>query len=455
MASMHDAVAWSWDLLDEDQRRLLRAASSFAGGFDAPSLASVLSLAHGVDPQSAYADTAGLLPSLLRAHLVRQQPPGPFDEAPRFTMLDPIRDFARDCLRAAGEESAVRLGHARWAAVRLATLDAIVMDPILRLRGNALMDREYANGLAALRWSIGAGDHELASRLVLGLRGAWGYADHADDPGERLTGLGIALSELAALTPEARRWTVALWLDALGRAGDPRPIRPALERSLALARATGDSVLEALATLHQSRDLDEDPRDALDAIDRADALLGTDGDTEDPPYLQAWATVRRGVELHRLGCLAEARTAIEAGLRRTLEFSQAINAATQLGHLARVQQDQGFPRLAAQTMLEGIGHAVASDDRWSVYHAGLWLLRLAREHGGPEASGITEGLAQALAAERIRNGQPIEAADILPAPDGSAAPLYEAVAEAAALAAMLPERTAPVPGARFTGRRHE
>ena len=39
--TLRHAVAWSYDLLDDDERALLRTASVFAGGFDLPALCAV------------------------------------------------------------------------------------------------------------------------------------------------------------------------------------------------------------------------------------------------------------------------------------------------------------------------------------------------------------------------------------------------------------------------------
>ncbi|MFM9105416.1 MAG: ATP-binding protein [Chloroflexota bacterium] len=450
LASMVDVIDWSWRLLDPGQQRLMRAAAVFAGGFTPAAIENVVASAHGLD--AAAAEAAPLLPALLRAHLLRQQPPWPDERTPRFAILEPIRDYALDRLRESGEEARVRLAHAAWTADRLEQTDRMVMSPGRRMAGMDRMEREYPNGSAALRWALAAGERDLASRLVVSLRGAWGYTEHAD----RLGSLESAVADLDALSPVARQWAAAAWLDALGRAGDAPRIRAGLAETIARARAYGDPVLEAMATLHWSRDFDEDPVAALASVDRALALLGDEGDTVDPPYLQSWALVRQGVELHRMGRLAEALPLMERGLAGTMLESGGIGAATQHGHLGLLLLDLGQPRRAAETMLTGLWQAVRAEDRWAMFQGGRWLARVVRAHGGPPAATILAGLDRALAAEHLRSGQPLDQGDILAAA-GDAPPetLEEAITAAAALPGLLPERVEPEPGARFTGRRLE
>ena len=62
-ATLRHAVAWSYDLLDDDERAILRAASVFSGGFDLPALCAVAEATDDVE-------VLRLLDSLVRKSLV-------------------------------------------------------------------------------------------------------------------------------------------------------------------------------------------------------------------------------------------------------------------------------------------------------------------------------------------------------------------------------------------------
>ena len=372
-ATMTDAIAWSWRLLSPEQQQLMRAAAVFAGGFTPAAAGELLATAHGLGFAETGAATAALLPTLLRAHLLRQQPPAPGDDGPRFTMLEPIRDFALDRLREAGEGEPVRRAHAAWAVRHFEDLDTLLMDPTQRLLAIARIDRDYPNGATALNWARTAGDASLAGSLIHALRGAWIFVHEETDA--RFSGLRDLLADAADLSPDSRQWGLAARLDAITRAGDLDRERAALGEALARLSDLDDPVSEAMTLLVWSKDLDEDPNDALATIDRARALLGDHRDTVNPPFLHGWSHIRRGVELHRLGRLAEARAAIETGLEHTFGPGKGFNAAAQMAHLARVIQDQGFPRHAAETMIRALGHAGA---RHGARHA---VCAAARQHG--------------------------------------------------------------------------
>jgi len=88
--TLEAAVEWSYDLLTEDQKALIRRLSVFAGGFDLEGAASV-----------AGADVIRDLSELVRKSLVTA------DEG-RYRFLETIRDFASRRLTESGDEADVR-----------------------------------------------------------------------------------------------------------------------------------------------------------------------------------------------------------------------------------------------------------------------------------------------------------------------------------------------------------
>jgi predicted ATPase len=99
--TMTATLDWSHDLLTRDEQRLLRRLSVFAGGF---SLAAAEQVA---------GDDGSVLPVL--AGLVEQSlvTPDSRGEA-RYRMLEPVREYASERLRAAGEVEQLRSRHADY-----------------------------------------------------------------------------------------------------------------------------------------------------------------------------------------------------------------------------------------------------------------------------------------------------------------------------------------------------
>jgi predicted ATPase/DNA-binding CsgD family transcriptional regulator len=105
--TMRDTIAWSYDLLTEEEQRLFRWMSVFLGGIAleaAEALASAIAVATmGPVEQVAL---------LVESNLLRLVP-GPTTE-PRYQMLETIREYGREQVRLSGEEPAARDWHAAW-----------------------------------------------------------------------------------------------------------------------------------------------------------------------------------------------------------------------------------------------------------------------------------------------------------------------------------------------------
>ncbi len=101
--TMRAAVTWSYELLGDEEKALLRRLAVFAGGCTLEAAEAVCG--DGVDVLDA-------LGSLVDKSLVRRHE----GEPERFGMLEVVREFALERLEADGEAEAARLGHARYFA---------------------------------------------------------------------------------------------------------------------------------------------------------------------------------------------------------------------------------------------------------------------------------------------------------------------------------------------------
>ena len=157
-------IDWSWDLLTEDERRLLRRLSVFAGGCTLEAAAEVARLpdeaAPGGDPSL---DTLDALGRLVGRSLVVVDRGG----STRYHLLETIRQYARDRLVAADETTELRNRHLAFY-LRL----ALEAEPELIGRDLAAwltrLDADADNLRAAIDWAFEE-DPAAALRLCVAL----------------------------------------------------------------------------------------------------------------------------------------------------------------------------------------------------------------------------------------------------------------------------------------------
>ena len=155
--TLRHAVAWSYDLLDDEEKSLLERCSVFAGGFDLQSACAV----GGFDGSDDYA-VLDLLDALVRKSLlVADRSSG----RTRFSMLETIRQFAEEQLVARGEATEVRTAHARYFAGRETDIMALWDSPRQR-EAYDWFTAELANLRTAFRWAADHGDLDVAATIA-------------------------------------------------------------------------------------------------------------------------------------------------------------------------------------------------------------------------------------------------------------------------------------------------
>jgi predicted ATPase/class 3 adenylate cyclase len=149
--TLRHAVAWSYDLLDDQEKVLLDRCSVFAGGFDLESACAVMSSADDF----AILD---LLDALVRKSLLTADRSG---GRTRYSMLETIRQFAEEQLAARGEASAIRATHSRYFADKESDILALWDSPRQR-EAYDWFSTEVANLRSAFRWAADSGDLDVA-----------------------------------------------------------------------------------------------------------------------------------------------------------------------------------------------------------------------------------------------------------------------------------------------------
>jgi predicted ATPase len=153
--TLRQAVAWSYDHLEDGEKTLLDRCAVFAGGFDLESACAIV----GSDDDFA---TLDLLDALVRKSLlVADRSSG----RTRFSMLETIRQFAEEQLVARGEASEIRAAHSRYFAGREADILALWDCPRQR-EAYAWFAVELANLRTAFRWAVDQGDLDVAATIA-------------------------------------------------------------------------------------------------------------------------------------------------------------------------------------------------------------------------------------------------------------------------------------------------
>lgn len=174
--TLRGVVDWSWELLSEEERTVLRRTSAFAGGW---TLSAAEAVCAGPADQAAGTPVIGsddvldLLASLVdKSLVVIHRPEAGAAQGTRYRLLQTIRAYAADRAAEAGETERLRRAHAGYF------LDlALTADPHLRraeqLDWLARLAADHDNLHSALRGAVAAGDIAAALRLLASLCTYW------------------------------------------------------------------------------------------------------------------------------------------------------------------------------------------------------------------------------------------------------------------------------------------
>ena len=239
--TLSGAIGWSYDLLDEPLRRLFARFSVFARGAGVEQAEAVCGPASelGVDVLSG-------LDQLAEQSLLRRLPDY---EEPRLLMLQVIREYAMEKLKASGEADAIRDRHA-------AAYQALAEEAAPQLFGEERkqwLDRlelEHDNFRAAFDWTMARGEVQHALCLGAAFWRFWQMRGHLREGRMRLDAL---LAMPGTRQHPAER---AKALEAVGGIaywqGDMDSTQVYYDECLELARASGDRAAIANALYNDS-----------------------------------------------------------------------------------------------------------------------------------------------------------------------------------------------------------
>jgi predicted ATPase len=332
--TMRAAIAWSYDLLDEEERRVLSRLSVFHDGFLAPSAAAVAIV------ESGSGDALDVIDSLVAKSLLRADVS--HSGEPRFRMLEIIREFALEKLNEAGEADTMRERHAH----HFTDIASSWHDPLAVGQEESTIryiDEEYANLREALAWAI----------------------EHVERAG------GAMIDRLL--------YTLYLYWYMAGRLAEGREIATrALEATEQAGNALGRAAsLSALASVNMWQGRLQEARREAEAGVAAYRALAIE---ERLPY----ALLIFGVTTLHQGDVDATETALQEALALFRSTGQVQTTGVCLMHLANVASRRGDLERARRYLEEGLEIQKSTGVGWSIgwFLSNMGeLLRTADKHG--------------------------------------------------------------------------
>ncbi len=292
--ALEEAIEWSWDLLSDPERELLRQSTVFRGGFSLDAAEAILRA-----PGEAW--VVDLVESLVRKSLLFSDSPDGFPGHARFDLYESVRDFVAE--RTDGPDEPTRRRHA-----------------------------EHFRGVARERADRPDGPN--AGRALAAMR-------------LERSNLRAAFRFLAERAP-AEAVELGLDLDRMLRVSEPLEAhRPLVDRIVELAGQAGGAEPTARAHLARTRhallrgDLQGAESDARRALAPLDSI-------EDHPRLSARASFRLGETIRQQGDAARAREHLERAAEAADRTDATALSRTILAHLASCEIDLGHTETAGE-----------------------------------------------------------------------------------------------------------
>jgi predicted ATPase/DNA-binding SARP family transcriptional activator len=185
--TLRAVVDWSWELLTDAERMVLRRLSVFSGGASLEAAERVCA-GDGVEQEQVLE----LLTALAEKSLLLTAG----DAAPRYRMIGTIKEYAGHRLAEAGEPGLARQAHLAYFTELTETAE-----PHLRraeqLQWLAALEAEHDNIGSAMRGAIAAGEAPAAMRLAASAGWYWWLGGHKAEGNELITAAAAVPGEVA------------------------------------------------------------------------------------------------------------------------------------------------------------------------------------------------------------------------------------------------------------------
>jgi predicted ATPase/DNA-binding winged helix-turn-helix (wHTH) protein len=369
--TLQATLDWSYGLLSELERVVLRRLAVFVGHFTMDAALAVVTSAT-VDQAQVF----GAIDSLVAKSMVATRPIGAMM---RYRLLDTTRAYAREISVGDAELADLAVRHAtyyrRWLEQTGAEWPTFSTGEQRAPHFAALN-----NVRSALDWCFGANSHV---EIGIGLAAAaapvflaMSLLTECHRWSERAI---LALDDAARGTPEEMHLQAALGVSLMFTRGNSEAARVALNRSLVIAEERGDAPhqLQLLSLLHMFHHRVGDFKTTQHYAQRGSTVA----ETMAAPAAVALAHSLLGSSLHHTGDLAGARAELEAALKRGPGHQRTSTIYLDFEHynyagvaLARTLWLQGYPAQAAERARASVKDAASMDHPVPLSRALVWAI---------------------------------------------------------------------------------
>jgi predicted ATPase/DNA-binding XRE family transcriptional regulator len=381
--TMRATLRWSYDLLSEEQI-LFRRLCVFAGGFSLEAAEAV-----GAAGEATTDEVLGLLGRLVEQSLVATDTSTESDAEPRYRMLEPVRQYARELLEESGGTEEARKRHASFFLALAERAEPQLHGPD-QVEWLERLDKENGNLRAAMDWALSGGDAEIAARISWAIYQFWWQrGPHVE--GRRWVEAVLLRSDLS-LAGRAKALVVA-GAFALSH-GDYERSKRYFEEGLELARRVGDEFLAGWARVGcglvaMGRTDHEAATSHLEEALRSFREVGQD-------YGVAHVTTYLGMAALTSGDVGLATQKFEEGLAMARRLGDRLSTYITLYNLAQVALSRGDYHGAVNLFEEGVTLSGEVGDRANLAYCLEGLAVVAGVQGDTMRSTRLIGAAEGL-----------------------------------------------------------
>jgi predicted ATPase/DNA-binding CsgD family transcriptional regulator len=339
--TLRDAIAWSYYLLTPREQALFRRLAVFAGSASLEAIQEVCDVAGDIG-----VDVLDALSALVDRHLVRKL--AEKGDEPRFGLLESLREFGLEQLKAGGELTDVQKAHARFFLELAERAEPGLMT---HYRGDRL-EPDRHNLRAGVEWFLANGEAESALRLSGSAHWVWNSQGHFREIRDLLKmSLNAARTE-----PSKPRWNASR-VAALGALlqGDLQAGAPLAAESLRLARILGksDAIVLSLLVSGEIAEHGGELNTAIAYFEEALPLSRTLAYMT--PLSRTLSTL--GGTVYLRGDLPRATALLNEGLALALSLNNPYMTSFILAQLGMVALAEGRPEQAEVLLRDGLAHA--------------------------------------------------------------------------------------------------
>jgi non-specific serine/threonine protein kinase len=346
--TLRATLQWSYDLLEEPERRLFHRLAVFAGSWSLD-LAEAVCTLHSSECSDLVVDTMSRLVD--KSMLIVESRTG----AARYRMLEPIRQYALELLENSSDASALRARHAA-VLVERAQRDEPQLSGPLEIASLDRLELDNANYRAALAWLVRKRDAASALRLSSAL---WRFWERRGHHREGCAWLDQVLAIEGDVPLELRGRALNAFANMLWTTGEVERAEPLAAQALAASSGDARGTAWALVNLGMIAYYSEDAERAIDRLERSL-----------PPAREAADLALLSLALSSLGRVRLWAHGPSDHVARA-RLDESVEVARQAGSLHATSQALG----GAAEMATRQGDLELAEKRWREALSLRWQLR--------------------------------------------------------------------------------